>query len=280
MARRYPYYGQYGPRASPGYNPYSKHPDWAGSIRELLKNMQMMKQLKEEKEQRVWERGQREEQLKMTKQRANLALKELSEDIRGRELEAKERLRFKEEAKAELTPEQYKRWKYKLPAAGQPSVSREKFEEAKKYISPRKEAFISGLISDAGKRLNAYTRNVQYGRSPDLDKRVKNLNSAIQFWRSNLAIGTERKLETEEWADILKSSDLDKLEQSGKHWERKAVPSKKKGVAPWKNAIDVELGGETLQLSPSKKLLWDGTRIIPQNPDGTFTIGGKKYKLG
>jgi len=60
----YTYYSQMGRQATPGYNPFSKSPDWASAIREALKNMQMMKQMKEGREQQQWERSIRERETK------------------------------------------------------------------------------------------------------------------------------------------------------------------------------------------------------------------------
>jgi len=277
----YTYYSQMGRQATPGYNPFSKKPDWASAIRETLKNMQMMRQMKEQGEERLWEREEAGERAKRERLELDLRLRDVAGKKRREELKAKEELRLEKEAKEELTPEQYKRWKYKL-SAGKPSIAELKYLEGKKYISPRRDAFIKNMVSDINTRVKGYQGNRFYGtkRVPGLEKKVSNLQSALAFLRGIQAIGTERKLESEEWASVLKASDLDKVEQAGRFWEKKPAAPIRKGVAPWGDATDVELNGRTLQLSPSKKLLWDGTKIIPQNPDGTFTIGGKKYKLG
>lgn len=47
--RRNPYY--YGPQARGFYGPYSKHPDWAGGLRDLLGQMATIKQWKEQRKQ-------------------------------------------------------------------------------------------------------------------------------------------------------------------------------------------------------------------------------------
>ncbi|MHC4605153.1 MAG: hypothetical protein ACYS6W_17695, partial [Planctomycetota bacterium] len=117
MAYRYPYYS--GPQASPGYNPYSKHPDWASGIRELLKNMMMMKQMKQDKEQRTQENIWKQEQIDLDKQAANLRLKDMSWRVRKGELDAKKEARLDEEAKEAFKdkPEMYNAWKFfkKMP---------------------------------------------------------------------------------------------------------------------------------------------------------------------
>jgi len=69
----YTYYSQMGRQATPGYNPFSKSPDWASAIREALKNMQMMKQMKEGREQQQWERGITERETAALETRAKAA---------------------------------------------------------------------------------------------------------------------------------------------------------------------------------------------------------------
>jgi len=46
--RRNPYY--YGQQARGSHDPYSKYPNWAGGLRELLNNMKMMKMWREGQE--------------------------------------------------------------------------------------------------------------------------------------------------------------------------------------------------------------------------------------
>lgn len=48
--RRNSYY--YGPQARGSYDPYSKYPNWAGGLRELLNNIKMMKMWRESQEYR------------------------------------------------------------------------------------------------------------------------------------------------------------------------------------------------------------------------------------
>jgi hypothetical protein len=279
--RRYPYYG--GPQASPGYNPYSKHPDWASGIRELLKNMMMMKQMKGEKEERLQERKWKKEEAERARQRQDWELRDRARERWGEEKSAQEKLRLDKEAKDAFGEDskEYKQWKFfgrPLSSTGSPNVSWLKYKDSLERMSSPRGEHIKGIISDINRRINAYTRNPFYGtkRAPELDKKVGNLNSALNFYRGIQAVGTERKLEKEEWANVLKASDLDKVEQAGRFWEKK-TPTEK--PSPTKKER-VEIGGlGTGHLSLDRKLLFFKGKVIKRNPDGTFTIGVKNYKL-
>ena len=55
-----------GPQGSPGYNPYSKHPDFAGIVQQFMQNMMMKKQMEQGQQQQMWQRGMEEQKMAST----------------------------------------------------------------------------------------------------------------------------------------------------------------------------------------------------------------------
>ncbi len=51
---------QYGPQGSPGYDPYSKYPNFAGIAQQFMRNMMMKKQMDQQRQQQMWQRGMEE----------------------------------------------------------------------------------------------------------------------------------------------------------------------------------------------------------------------------
>jgi len=85
------------PQGGAGYNPYSKYPDIAGLVQQFMQNMMMQKQMKQQEEQKMWEREMTGKRFDLEKLKANVELQEASRRRRGEELEAKQRLKFIED---------------------------------------------------------------------------------------------------------------------------------------------------------------------------------------
>lgn len=259
------------PQGGAGYNPYSKYPDIGGLAREFMQNMMMKKQMQQQQQQQMWQRGMEEK-----KQESLEAYRGAQMEAMGQPKQPSIPARVQEAIIASgqggVLPGEINygdvgkildKWRTKAPG-----------KQKEPGMKKARGDWLKGLDRDIDGRIKNITAMPAYGMDETLATQIGNLQQAKTKIREAQAIGADMPLSDTLW------KELGKISGRLKEIEKKGLYPPKKGKSPWKNAIDVELGGKTLQLSPSKKLLWDGTKVIPQNPDGTFTIGGEKYKLG
>ena len=206
---RQEYYGR--PQGGGFYDPYQKGPAWGQGIRELLKNMMMMKQMKEERGEKEWERGFKEEE--QARRFEHLGAQERRWEALAEPRAPKEptvpaeiqAAREVEKQTGESVGTILNRWRSRLG---------KKPEEP--GIKKSRQKWLEGLNKAIDGMIRGIQNRPEYGMDEELTGQVTNLQQAKTKIRGALLLGADQPLADTMWRDLGKISEsLEQIQKVG-----------------------------------------------------------------